>query len=85
LFTTGSGLRPARLNFKDFFNFRFNGLLFGLPIAGPTSMMFLYVAIVVCVILGFPNARVGNNQADLEVRWRLSKIIQVKQAKPGEE
>jgi hypothetical protein len=29
--------------------------------------------------------RVGNNQADLQVRRRLSKIIQVKQAKPGEE
>jgi hypothetical protein len=27
--------------------------------------------------------RVGNNQADLQVRRRLSKIIQVKQAKPG--
>jgi hypothetical protein len=34
-----------------------------------------------CVVVG----RVGNNQADLQVRRRLSKIIQVKQAKPGEE
>jgi hypothetical protein len=36
-------------------------------------------------LMSIITCRVGNNQADLQVRRRLSEIIQVKQAKPGVE